>query len=87
MTEIFDQFRSDYKKKQPLFIGGTESSDRSNCTGEPPFLSGTMVRRDLTGNVSIQNTEDNIYGDDDDLSQYGELWKDVLNLDRTNLCN
>ena len=75
---------SDYKKKQPLFIGGTESSDRSNCTGEPPFLSGTMVQRGLMENTPKENTEDNINGDNDDSSEYGELWKDVLNLDRTN---
>ena len=57
MNENFDLFLSDYSKKQPLFIGGTESSDRSNCTGEPPFLSGTMVRRDFSENVSKQKKQ------------------------------
>ena len=36
-------------------------------------------------NTSKESTEDNINGDNDDSSEYGELWKDVLNLDRTNL--
>ena len=73
MTEKLNRFLSDYKKKQPLFIGGTESSDRSNCTGEPPFLSGSMVRRGLMENTPKENTEDNINGDNDDSSEYGEL--------------
>ena len=66
-----------YLKKNPLFVGGTESSDRSNFTGEPPFLSGTMVRRDLMEHSSQEKTED-IYGNDADSSDCGEYYIKIL---------
>ena len=58
-------------KKNPLFVGGTESSDRSNFTGEPPFLSGTMVRRDLAEHTPEERTDD-LYGNDADTDESGE---------------
>ena len=58
-------------QKNPLFVGGTESSDRSNFTGEPPFLSGTMVRRDLMEHTSEDKNGD-IYGNDTETSDSGE---------------
>ena len=68
---ILTNFFLDNLQKEPLFVGGTESSDRSNFNGEPPFLSGTMVRRDLIEHSSKEKTED-IYGDDNDTSESGE---------------
>ena len=37
-------------QKSPLYAAGTESSDRTSLTAEPPFLSGQMVCRDPIDN-------------------------------------
>ena len=52
-------------QKSPLYVGGTESSDRSSLTAEPPFLSGQMVCRDPIDNEGGEkNGNEIIHGSD-----------------------
>ena len=52
-------------QKSPLYVGGTESSDRTSLTAEPPFLSGQMVCRDPIDNEGGgENGNEIIHGSD-----------------------
>ena len=52
-------------QKSPLYVGGTESSDRTSLTAEPPFLSGQMVCRDPIDNEGRgENGNEIIHGSD-----------------------
>ena len=51
-----------------MFVGGTESSDRGSFNGEPPFLSGQMVCREIRDNKTDAENE----GVNDDVSGESE---------------
>ena len=69
-------------QKSPLYVGGTESSERTSLTAEPPFLSGQMVCRDPIDNEGGEkNGNEIIHGSDVEsyTSESGNCFVVVLN--------
>ena len=70
-------------QKSPLYAAGTESSDRTSLTAEPPFLSGQMVCRDPIDNEGGgENGNEIIHGSDVEsyTSEDGNCFIGVLNV-------
>ena len=69
-------------QKSPLYAAGTESSDRTSLTAEPPFLSGQMVCRDPIDNEGGgENGNEIIHGSDVEsfTSEDGNCFVGILN--------